>query len=371
MAGKRVLLLYISQVSGHRSASIAIEKALRILSKDTEILNINAFHYTNPIAEKLINRLYMAVIKNTPRVWDYLYDNQKVAQKLDRWKKLVHKFNSSRFKQLFDEFKPDVVACTQAFPCGMVADYKLTHNSDIPLLAVLTDYAPHSYWIYDNVDYFITPAEEISQRLINKGVDPKKIKSLGIPIDPKFNDPIEHASVWKKLGLNPDIPTILIMGGSHGLGPITTIIKSLDKVKLKIQEIIIAGANKKLYNSLENKIKKLKKKVLLLGFSDNIHELMSISSIIITKPGGMSLSEALVKKLPMVIVKPLPGQEAANTAYLLKKKAIIKTDNLKKINLVIDGLLGEPEKLKKLSESAASISKPDSSLDIAKLILNL
>ena len=123
--------------------------------------------------------------------------------------------------------------------------------------------------------------------------------------------------------------------------------------------------------SLEKKIAKLKKKVLLLGFSDNIHELMSISSVIITKPGGMSLSEALAKKLPMVIVKPLPGQEANNTAYLLEKKAIVKVDNLEKINLVIDSLLGETEKLKKLSESSASISKPNSSLDIAKLILNL
>ncbi|MBU0503350.1 MAG: glycosyltransferase [Candidatus Omnitrophota bacterium] len=371
MAGKRVLLLHISQVSGHRSASIAIEKTLKILSQDVEILNINAFHYTNPLAEKLINRLYMAVIKNTPGIWDYLYDNQKIVKKLESWKKLLHKLNNHRFKQLFDEFKPDVVACTQAFPCGMVADYKKIHNSDIPLVAVLTDYAPHSYWIYDNVNYFITPAQEISQRLIDKGVPAEKVKPYGIPIDPKFNQPVEPDKIRRKLGLDPSIPTILIMGGSHGLGPITTIIKSLDKVKPEIQLIIIAGANKKLYNFLKKKTKKLKKRILLLGFTDNVHELMAISTLLITKPGGMSLSEALVKKLPMVIVKPLPGQEANNTNYLLEKKAAVMADDLIKINLVIDGLLGEPERLKQLSESSASISKPDSSFDIAKLILNL
>ena len=175
---KRIILMYISEVSGHHSATLAIEKALKILQPDAEILNINAFNYTNPISEKVVNRLYMAVIKRTPQIWDYLYDNPAVVKKVENIKNNIHKFNSPKLKNLFDKFKPDAVVCTQAFPCGMVADFRKTYNSEISLVAVLTDYIPHSYWIYDTVNYYITPSQEVSRSLIKKGVPADKIKPL-------------------------------------------------------------------------------------------------------------------------------------------------------------------------------------------------
>ena len=171
--------------------------------------------------------------------------------------------------------------------------------------------------------------------------------------------------------MKTNLPKILIMGGGQGLGPVKTIIKSLEKIKKDFQGLIVTGINKKLYRSLKKKIKKSKSKFLLFGFIDNINELMEISDIIITKPGGVTTAEALAKKLPMVIVKPIPGQEASNTAYLMKKGAAIKCDDPKKINLAIEDLLDNPAKLKQLSESAGRISKPNASLDVASLVLEL
>ncbi|MFH1355190.1 MAG: glycosyltransferase [Candidatus Omnitrophota bacterium] len=363
--------MYISEISGHHSASLAIENAIKKISPDSEIMNLNAFNYTNPVSEKIVNRLYMSVIKRTPRVWDYLYDNPQVAKNINKIKDTIHRFNSPKLKNLFERFKPDVVLCTQAFPCGMVADFKRTYKSDIPLIAVLTDYIPHSYWVYDTVNYFITPSEEVSQRLINKGVTTNKIKPLGIPFDYKFNATTSKQKVMQELGLNPDVKTIMLMGGGQGLGPIKAIVKSLEKVNGELQEIVVAGTNRKLYNSLKRKVKKLKKKVLLFGYTNKINELMSISDIIITKPGGVTTAEVLARKIPMIIVKPLPGQEASNTAYLTQNGAAIKVDNPGNINFVIERLLVNPEKLRIISESAGNISKPDASMDIAKLILNL
>jgi len=371
MSAERIILMYISEVSGHHSATIAIEKAIKILSPDAEVLNLNGFNYTNPISEKIINRLYMGIIKRTPQIWDYLYDNPSVAKNIEKIKETVHKFNSPKLKNLFDRFKPTAVVCTQAFPCGMVADFKKTYNSGIPLIAVLTDYIPHSYWIYDAVDYYITPAQEVGHLLAEKGVDTKKIKNFGIPFDPKFNQGSKNEEVLQRLNLKTNLPKILIMGGGQGLGPVKTIIKSLEKIKKDFQGLIVTGINKKLYRSLKKKIKKSKSKFLLFGFIDNINELMEISDIIITKPGGVTTAEALAKKLPMVIVKPIPGQEASNTAYLMKKGAAIKCDNPKEINLVIEDLLDNPAKLKQLSECAGRISKPNASLDAAKLALEL
>jgi processive 1,2-diacylglycerol beta-glucosyltransferase len=363
--------MYISEVSGHHSATLAIEKALRILEPQVEILNINAFNYTNPISEKVVNRLYMGVIKRAPKIWDYLYDNPAVARRIEKIKEAVHKYNSPKLKRLFARFDPDAVVCTQAFPCGMVADYKKTYDSCVSLVAVLTDYIPHSYWVYDAVNYYITPSEEVTQLLIKKGVAPDKIKSLGIPFDPKFNAPLDKAMLAQKLKLDLGKATILIMGGGQGLGPIKTIVKSLKKIEREFQVIVVTGTNKKLHQSLKKKIKKYSKKLLVLAQADNINELMGISDFIITKPGGVTTAEALAKNLPMVIIKPIPGQEQSNTAYLTKKQSAIKIDDLRMIDSAVEELLENKNKLSYMRQSAVSISKPNASLDIARLLLDL
>jgi len=370
MAPKRILLLYISQVSGHRSAAMAVQEAIKSIKPEAEILSINAFNYTNPVTEKVINRIYMGVLNKAPQIWDYLYDNPRVVKRLEKIKNAVHKFNSPKLKKLFDKFQPDIVACTQAFPCGMVADYKKFYNSDVKLLAVLTDFVPHSYWVYDKVDYYIVPSREVADRLQAKGVPAQKIKPFGIPFDPKFNAPVDREAVLRKLNFKKDVPTLLIMGGGHGLGPIGTIIRSLEKVKSPLQEIVVTGINTKLHKRLQKEVKGYKKNIVITGFVDNINELMSICDILITKPGGITTAEALAKNIPMIIIKPIPGQEANNTAFLTGKKAAIEVDELEKINLTVEELLSHSEKLKSLAEAAAAISKPQAAMDIAKLILS-
>ncbi len=369
MPPKRIILMYISEVSGHRNAALAIEKAVRIIEPDSAILNINAFNYTNPVAEKVTNSIYMGIIKMAPKIWDYLYDNPKIVKRVEKTKKKIHKANSPKLKKLFDKFNPDLVICTQAFPCGMVADYKKTYGSNLTLIAVLTDYIPHSYWVYEEVNSYIVPSEDVGAKLIHKGVPGHKVKALGIPFDPKFSEPLDKEKLLHKYKLSPDLPTVLIMGGGQGLGPIKTIVRSLERSKAGIQEIVVAGTNKKLYKTLKRRIKRYKKKILLFGYAQHINELMHMADIVISKPGGVTTAEVLAKGKPMIIVKPLPGQEASNTKYLTEKGAAIKVDKPRKINLVIDDLVNNPQKLKRFSEAARDIGKPNSSLEIAKLAL--
>jgi len=313
----------------------------------------------------------MEIIKRTPKVWDFLYDNPQIAKRVEKLRDKVYKFNSPKFKNLFDKFQPDVVACTQAFPCGMVADFKKTYQSNLPLIAVLTDYIPHSYWIHDNINYYITPSEEVSWRLAKKGVNLAQIKALGIPCDPKFNQPLDRNKVMQKLKFDPRLNTILLMGGGQGLGPIKTMVKSLEKVSSPLQEIIVTGTNKKIYRSLKKKIRKYKHKIALFSYTHNIHELMGASNIIITKPGGVTTAEALGKGLPIVIVKPIPGQEINNTTYLINQGAAIRTDQPRDLNVIIEDLLASPRKLSAMREAVERIAKPKASFDIARLLLNL
>lgn len=368
---KKMLLLYISEDSGHHRASLAIEKALIELGGGVQTMNVNSFNYTNPILEKVINKTYMSVIKRTPEIWDYLYDNPNVLRKTQRLREMIHKFNTGKLKSLLDEFVPDCVVSTQAFPCGMMADYKKTFGLSIPLVGVLTDYAPHSYWIYDNVDRYVVPSDDTGRRLVDNGVAPEKIFSYGIPIDPKFAKSVDIGSILKKLSLDRDVPCVLIMGGSQGLGPIKEVIRALDRSFLKLQIIVVTGTNKKLYRNLSERAGAFQKKVLVFDYASNVDELMQISTLVITKAGGITTAEALAKGIPMLIVNPLPGQEAMNTKYLLSQGVAVRAENPQDTVTLVEELLYSPDKLRVMSDKARALSRPHSALDIAKMILEL
>jgi processive 1,2-diacylglycerol beta-glucosyltransferase len=369
MAGKRILLMHISKISGHYVAALAIEKAVKLIDPQAYVMPMDAFEYTNPRSEKIVNAIYMALIQKLPFLWNYLYDNPYWLKRTAGFKTAVHRRNIPKLDKLFSDSNPDVVVCTQAFPCGMVADYKKFRNKTIPLVGVLTDYVPHSYWIYDNVDYYITPSEEVMERLVKKGVGPQRIKPFGIPFDPKFACSLDKQEMRRKLGLLPMF-TVLVMGGGQGLGPIKTVVKTLDRADAVFQIIVVCGTNKKVYDSLKA-MPSFKKKVLLLGYCNNIDELMSASDVIVSKPGGVTVAEALCKGSAMIIVNPLPGQELNNANYLTAHAAAVKVDNPSKVGNAVKALCDDPEQLRRLSAAALAISKPNAAMDIAKLVLGL
>lgn len=371
MPSKHVLLMHISNISGHRSASLSIEKEIKILSPQTETLSLNAFSYVHPHGEKLINFLYMLTIQRLPFIWAHLYDNPYWKRRTRRIKELIHYFNFPKLDSLFNKFQPDVVVSTQAFPCGMVADFKEARGINLPLVAVLTDFIPHSYWIYDNVDYYITPSEEIKEKMIQKGIEPQRIRTFGIPLNSKFNQKLDKAEIRKKLKLQERLFTILIMGGGQGIGPIKDVVRILDNLKFSFQEIVVCGTNKRLYFCLKKRLKSYRKNILLLGYVQNMEELMSASDVIITKPGGITCAEALSKGLPMIIMSPIPGQEANNASYLTREGAAVKANYARDLTDLISDLYNHPQKLKELSKTALRISKPNAARDIAQLILDL
>lgn len=366
---RRILLMYITKVSGHRQATLAIQQTLRMMDPTIEAPAINGFGYTYPLLEKVVNRAYMSVIKRTPKVWDYLYDNPKIVKKSQSIKNFLHKTSHAKIAKLFEMYNPDTVVCTQAFPCGMVADYKMAHNLNVTLIGVLTDFSPHSYWLNEGVDYYVVPSVEVKERFVRKGVNPDAIKVYGIPMRLKFAAQLDRGPIAQKLGLDPDVPTILVMGGGQGLGPIKSIVKSLLKVRMNFQIIVLAGVNKKILNTLKKYSRKTEKKLLTFEFATNVDELMELASLIITKPGGMTTSECLAKGLPMVIVNPIPGQEMRNTDFLINKGIGMRIDDTNDIGEEIELLLKSPERLAAMSKAAYENAKPYAALNVAKLIL--
>ena len=334
-------------------------------------MSINGFGYNYPLLEHVVNAAYMTVIKHTPKVWDYMYDNPKVVKRSANLRKFLNKSSHKKLEKLFREFPADTVICSQAFPCSMVADFKTTKGLKFNLIGTLTDYAPHSYWINEGVDYYIVPSQDTMDRFITKGVPADKIKTFGIPIRYIFAEQLDKKTVRERLGLDPQVPVVLVMGGGQGLGPLQEAVKKLLGLSTPLQLIVVSGANLKLAKWLKKIAPTASKKIVHYDYASNVDELMEAANFIVTKPGGMTTVECLAKGLPMVIINPLPGQEERNADFLLEKGIAVRVHDMMSLVEEVDVLLRSPERLEAMSRAAKENSKPHAADDLAKLVMGL
>lgn len=366
---KKIAIFYISKYSGHYRAASAIEEGLRYLHPEVDVVKLNAITYINPIMGSIINRAYIELIKKKPEIWEHIYDNPEVIEKTKKAREALHRFNMSKVRRLIEDISPDAVYCTQAFPCGLVADYKRTLKSDLRLIGVLTDHAPHSYWLYDEVDHYVVPSPETGKRLQEKGVLPGKLKVYGIPVDPVFAQKHEKSPIKKELGLREDLPIVLIMGGSQGLGAMEEAVHSLERDTIhKYQMVIVSGSNKRLYKKFKKYFsKKTMERVLILPYFDKIDILMEIADIVVSKAGGMTTAEAMVKSLPMVIVSPIPGHERMNADYLVSKGAAVEVRDCTVLHEEINRIFDSPGRIDNMKENIKAIARAQSAIDAAAL----
>lgn len=365
----RILLMYITQYSGHHRASQAIERAIRQLEPCAEILSVDAFGYFNPLLARLVDRTYMSVIRATPEIWDYLYDNPKVAQRAQAFRQILHRYDSPKLERLLERFHPTAIASTQAFPCGVAADYKKTAGIDIPLYGILTDFIPHTYWLHECVDGYLVGSDKACAWLERCQVPKPKIHETGIPIDPAFAERHDGVTVRQTLGLDPRQPVILVMGGGQGLGPMEQVVQGLDALPPPLQLVVVTGRNTKLRERLNQASPSFRRRVVVLGHISYIHELMSVATLIVTKPGGLTTAEALATGLPLIIVDPLPGQEVKNTQFLLERRAAVKAERWDDVPRWVSELLQSPDRLAALRRAAARLGRPRAALDIARILL--
>ena len=365
----RILIFYISVNSGHQIAAMAIEDAIRILDRSVETLNINHFRYTNPVLAQLIMKTYHGILKRTPEIWDYLYDNPNVKDKTGKLRNLVHKLNTIKLRRLIEWYKPELIVCTQAFPCVAMAEYKRSRKVDIPIVGIVTDYGVHSYWVDADVDLYVVPTEESKERLVELGVSGSRVEVLGIPVNPRFYVPLDQDKVRCRLGIDGAKPVVLIIGGGQGMISMEEIVRYLAKLPLEFYLIVVCGTNKSLRKKLEEVQERLRLPMQIYGYVTNIEEFMSIADIMITKPGGLTITEALVKRLPMVIVNPIPGQEAKNTEFLIRHKAAIMAKDARDVARHVGDLISSPSELERLKQRMSSLSKPKAAFDIAQRII--
>ena len=366
---QRVLVMYITARSGHYQAARALEQGIRHVNPRAKTLTIDAFQYLNPVLARIVDRMYLSVIQKAPEIWDYLYDNPKVVRRSDSFRKLLHRYDSPRLHGLLEDFQLEVIACTQAFPCGLVADYKEEHGVSTPLYGILTDFSPHAYWVHSCVNGYIVPAEQSRQWLLENRVEPERVSALGIPIDRCFSETPDVQAIRRRLQLTPGMPVILLMGGGQGLGPIVEVVEQMDRLHQNFQLLVVAGTNESLYHKLITRAPALKHPVQVFGHVDFVADLMSVASLIITKPGGLTTAEALAKGLPILALNPIPGQETKNAAFLMHEKAAQGAKDVASLIHGVRHLLDNPAEMSRMAAQARRLGKPHAAVQAARLVL--
>ena len=231
------------------------------------------------------------------------------------------------------------------------------------MVSIVTDFEAHALWMDECVDLYCVAAEETKARLIARGAAAENVVATGIPISARFSKSPDAKAVRKSYGWRDDLPVLLVLSGGFGMGPVAEILAELDKVPQPFQTIVVCGRNEELRRELATQDRK--HPTHILGFSSNMHELMAVADLIITKPGGLTSSEALALGKPLFILNPIPGQEAANSDFLLERGAAAKVNRVEDLPYRVGQLLGS-KKLSEMAKAAKALGHPHAAADICR-----
>lgn len=372
---KKILITYATAGIGHKKAALAVKAALdEMAPKDVEVRIIDSLDLTSPFFKWSYLQAYLFMVNKTPTLWGlsyYLTDNPVVNILVSKLRRINNWLNSKKLREYLLSWSPDVIISTHFFASEVVGDMKQQSILKSRLVTVVTDYRLHSWWVSDGTDAYVVAGEDTKNDLLKWKVEESRIKVLGIPIEPVFSKPLDGKAILDKIGLGDDRLTILVIGGGFGVGPIESIVKTIDSISRPIQVIAVCGHNEELLKRIEALIPKFKDKLIALGFVNNVYEYMEVSDLLISKSGGITVSESLAKDLPMVVIAPIIGQETRNSLFIASHGAAIKVDKIDDLKDALEKLTAHPERLVEMRGNIQKIKKPLACYDVARLALEI
>ncbi|WP_373897926.1 MGDG synthase family glycosyltransferase [Haloimpatiens sp. FM7315] len=365
-----VLMLAISAGGGHIKAAETLKEYILLKEPNSNVKIIDTLKYLNPILDKLVIGGYIKAIKSSPSLYGKLY-NYNYASMDNTLASVSNKINeimAYRLLPLIEEFSPDIIVSTHPFPSEMLSILKEQYKLNAPVICIITDYACHSFWLYPFIDAYIIPNKEMIWDMISKGISSNSIFDYGIPVSPAFFEKYNRTELLEELNLSKEKNTVLIMGGSLGMGKITSICLQLCSIDVPLQIIIISGNNKKLFKEL-TKLKAEHPQISkVLGYTDNVSTYMKCSDLLITKPGGMTITEALACSTPMALFSAIPGQEERNANFLVKNNLAVNIEDFDSYKEAFEYILISKDKLKTMKANCSNFSCPHCGSNIYNLM---
>jgi processive 1,2-diacylglycerol beta-glucosyltransferase len=366
----RILIATITAGGGHLQAAAALDEAWRAMRPRDTVEKVDLQKFFSPLHKTVHAAGYVKLVEHAPELWGMLFkqtDNPKLVRRLAKWRKTFPPGSTMRIIKYLKKFKPDVVFCTHYLPVEILGKAREEIDGEMPLaVCIVTDFEAHALWMGEAVDFYCVAAEETKARLVARGAAAENVVVTGIPISGRFSGGVDLLAVKRRYGLRDDLPTLLVLGGGFGMGPVAEILGELDKMPQEFQTLVVAGRNEELRKELA--VHDRKHPTHVLGFVTNMHELMAVSDLIVSKPGGLTTSEALAMGKPIFILNPIPGQEAANSDFLLERGAAAKVNRVEDLPYRLGQLLGS-KKLAEMAGAAKNLGRPSAAVDICKEVM--
>lgn len=372
---KKIIIFYGSYGGGHLSAARNIKECIEKNYTDVEVSMIDCMEYISKTINKVTTKAYSGMAKNAKWAWGKIYYNSGKGP-LFLITNNSQKLLALRLNKLLQEINPDLIISTHPFSSQMCAYLKNKYKISSKIATILTDYAPHVQWLMypEQVNYFFVAHDKMKLELVKHGIDENKIFATGIPLSNRFLAHYDKEKILSEFNLSLDKKTILFFaGGEYGFGKDKTlnILKTLINSFSKFQVIAIAGKNEKMKNKFEALVKESNSEdsVKILPFTNKVPELMSVSDLVITKPGGLTTTESLASGLPIIVINPIPGQETENAEFLENNHVGIWLKDNDNIEKKLYSIFNNPETLQKMKINARLLAKRNSTADICKILL--
>lgn len=389
---RTIVFLIADTGAGHRSAANAIRNAITFISQQeqeqwrarhdgdaqdapptyrVEIVDVFAEYARFPLREAV--RLYGPAIRYNPRLYGRVFHTMNNARRVTAVQNMAHPLVRKGLLRLFTSMQPDVIVSVHPLLNHVTVEAIADLSLHIPLLTVVTDLVSvHYTWFAPGVDACIVPTEEARRLYLKRGLDPQRVRVLGMPIDPKFTLPTDtREALQRKLGLKVGVPAILLVGGGDGAGGLQDAVRAISHARLPAQLLIVTGRNRRLYAHLQRTRSSLRVPAEVFGFVQNMPEMMRASDVIVTKAGPGTITEALACDLPIVLSGYVPGQEEGNVEYVLKSGVgTLARDSIELVDTLRRLLKPGSELMRQQRENARHASHPMASFDIARCILS-
>lgn len=368
----KVLFLSVPAGGGHHQTAKAMtDYFAEFVNVETKILDVA--ENVNIVLKELISKGYILSTTIFPKAYSAIYDilDAKTSDddEVTRYNKLIANAFKRRLLKSLEEYQPDVIVSTHVWATMVLNRIAKRHKIDAPIISIVTDYTMHPFWEQAKSDYYIIPSELLSYQAIKKLGNNKVILPLGIPISPKFSQKKDRALASAALDIDNKF-TVLVMMGSMGYGKAAVdIIKQLDKLPDDFQIIAVCGNNKRLKSSISKL--KLHRKLICYGYVTNVDEIMDSSDCIITKPGGLTTSEALAKNLPLILTNPIPGQEDRNMEFMVNHGLALSVSDTFPADEAVYLLMNYPHIARQLKDNAKLLAKPDAAKNLGEFILDI
>ena len=343
----RILILSTSAGAGHNRAAEAISESAKAYCPGVETEWVDSLKYTNKVFAKLYEQSYVWMASYSPSLWGILYKQAAKNNEHKKINQLIELHDRLTYRKLMEHveaFKPDLAICTHFLPANVL----LAKRVGIPVYLVITDFDAHALWVHKKARGYFVASDEVKVQLARYGYPSGQIRTTGIPIHPMFSQ-------------------ILFMSGGFGMGHMEEALERILAIPLPFSLTVVAGKNEAMRKKLE---KIAAGRAAVHGFVGNVHDLMGKSDLIITKAGGLTVSECLAKKLPMVIFSPIPGQEECNADYLLEHGCAVKARTLDVLDYKILELLENPARLDMMRRACGAVARASAGRDVLRHVLD-